>query len=76
MALHYREPGHAVSPTVSWLGATTLLHSVWAIAGAQGVVVQVQALASIDSAHADRRALGEHLRQVIAQAIAESMAVE
>ena len=70
VALCYTEPGHAVSPTVTWLGATTLLHSVWAIACAEGVAVRVVVLPALSTAHADRRALAAHLRELIAQALA------
>ncbi|WP_088285426.1 1-acyl-sn-glycerol-3-phosphate acyltransferase [Ideonella sp. A 288] len=66
VCLHYREPGHATSPTVGWVGDTTLVRSLWDIAGAQGVVVRVVALPPVASVHADRRALAEHLRELIA----------
>jgi len=69
VALRYTEPGLDWSPTVSWLGATTLVHSVWAIACAQGVQVQVSALPARASAHADRRALAQRLHDDIAQAL-------
>ena len=72
--LRYAEPGHAVSPTVSWVGDTTLLRSLWSIAGADGLVVHVSALPAEASAHADRRALAEHLRQQLAQLLERSMA--
>jgi len=69
VALRYTEPGLDWSPAVSWLGATTLLHSVWAIACARGVQVQVSALLARGSAHADRRALAQRLHDDIAQAL-------
>ena len=69
VALRYTEPGLDWSPAVSWLGATTLVHSVWAIACARGVQVQVSALPARGSAHADRRALAQRLHDDIAQAL-------
>ena len=62
VALRYTEPGLDYSPAVSWLGATTLVHSVWTIACARGVQVRVTALSARGSAHADRRALAQTLR--------------
>ena len=69
VALRYTEPGFDYSPAVSWLGATTLVHSVWAIACARGVQVRVTALPARASAHADRRALAQTLRDDIQSAL-------
>ena len=69
VALRYTEPGLDWSPAVSWLGATTLVHSVWAIACARDVQVQVVLLSARGSAHADRRALAQRLHDDIAQAL-------
>ena len=74
VGLHYGEPGHAVSPAVAWVGAATLLHSVWAIACARGVVVRVVALPPVGTRQADRRALAAHLRQLVAQALGQPLA--
>jgi len=69
VALRYSEPGLDWSPAVCWLGTTTLVSSVWAIARARGVQVRVSALTARGSAHADRRALAQRLHQDIAQAL-------
>ena len=69
MALRYTEPGLDWSPSVSWLGAATLVHSVWAIACARGVQVQVNVLLARATAHADRRALAQRLHDDIAQSL-------
>lgn len=69
VALRYSQPGHAVSPAVAWLGDATLVSSLWTIAMADGVVVRVTALLPQATAHADRRALGEHLRALVAAAM-------
>lgn len=71
VALRYTEPGLSWSPTVGWLGATTLVHSMWAIACARGIRVTVNALPARGSAHADRRALAQALRSDIASALGE-----
>jgi 1-acyl-sn-glycerol-3-phosphate acyltransferase len=72
VALRYTEPGFDWSPAVSWLGATTLAHSVWAIACARGVQVQVTVLPARATAHADRRALAQRLHDDIADALQQS----
>jgi 1-acyl-sn-glycerol-3-phosphate acyltransferase len=74
VVLHYSEPGLDWSPAVSWLGATTLVHSVWAIACAPGVKVRVTALSARASAHADRRALSSLLRDDIEAVLTEQRA--
>lgn len=65
VVLRFSEPGHAFSPAAEFLGETTLLQSVWRIATARGLAVNVQLLPPMSTEHADRRALAEHLRQVI-----------
>jgi 1-acyl-sn-glycerol-3-phosphate acyltransferase len=72
VALRYTEPGLDHSPAVSWLGATTLVHSVWAIACARGLLVRVTALPARATRHADRRALAQTLRAYIDAALAGS----
>ncbi|HEX6019106.1 MAG TPA: lysophospholipid acyltransferase family protein [Burkholderiaceae bacterium] len=69
VALRYTEPGLDWSPAASWLGEMPLLANVWAIACARGVQVRLDALAARGSAHADRRALAQRLRDDIAHAL-------
>jgi 1-acyl-sn-glycerol-3-phosphate acyltransferase len=69
VALRYADAVHAVSPAAQWLGDTTLAGSVWKLASARGLVVRVRVLPAVGSAHADRRRLAEHLRDLIAQAL-------
>jgi 1-acyl-sn-glycerol-3-phosphate acyltransferase len=69
VALRYNEPGLDWSPAVSWMGATTLLHSAWAIACARGVQVRVTVLPARTTAHADRRVLAQCLHDDIAAAL-------
>jgi 1-acyl-sn-glycerol-3-phosphate acyltransferase len=65
--LRYSDPRHAFSPAVEFVGATTLLQSVWRIAAARGLTVHVELLGPEATDHADRRALAQRLRETIAQ---------
>lgn len=71
VALRYSQPGSAVSPAVAWVGELTLLQSLWSIARADGLQAHVRALPPQGTRHADRRALAAHVREVIANALAE-----
>ncbi len=55
------------SLAVSFIGETTLMQSIWAVACAQGLQVQVQLLPPVGSRHADRRALAAHLRTLMVE---------
>jgi 1-acyl-sn-glycerol-3-phosphate acyltransferase len=68
--LRFADGRQRFSAAVEFVGDTTLLQSLWRVAGAQGLVAHVQLLAPQSSAHADRRALAEHLRQCMAEALA------
>lgn len=70
VVLRWHEPGRRFSPAAQFVGETTLLQSVWRIASAQGLAVELQILPAQGSAHADRRALAEHVRAQIAAALA------
>lgn len=63
--LRYFDPAHEISPVVEFLGETTLAQSFWRIVAARGLAVEVRVLPSEGTAHADRRALAEHLRATI-----------
>jgi 1-acyl-sn-glycerol-3-phosphate acyltransferase len=71
LALRYRETGQAVSRSVAWIGSTTLVQNLWAVACADGLAVHVQALPPQASAHADRRELAAALQAAIERALAE-----
>ncbi len=62
VVLRFADPQHHFSPAVQYVGSTTLAQSLWRVATARGLVVHVDVLAPQASAHADRRALAEHLR--------------
>jgi 1-acyl-sn-glycerol-3-phosphate acyltransferase len=67
--LRFSAPGQRYSTAAAFVGDTTLLQSVWRVATASGLAVQVQLLLSQATAHADRRALAETLRALIQQAL-------
>ena len=58
------------SPAVLYMGDTTLLQSLWRVASARQLMVSVELLPPVGTRHADRRALAEHLREVLAQRLA------
>ncbi|HET9823484.1 MAG TPA: lysophospholipid acyltransferase family protein [Burkholderiaceae bacterium] len=67
--LRYFDPVHPVSAQAEFLGDTTLLQSLWRMACARGLGVEVSVLEAAASAHADRRALAEHLRAMLRDAL-------
>lgn len=66
VVLRFFDDTHDVSPVVEFLGDTTLAQSLWRIVAARGLAVEVRLLPPEGTAHADRRALAEHLRVTIA----------
>jgi 1-acyl-sn-glycerol-3-phosphate acyltransferase len=64
--LRFADARHRFSPAVVYVGDTTLLQSLWRVATARGLVVHVDLLLAQGTAHADRRALAETLRGLIA----------
>jgi 1-acyl-sn-glycerol-3-phosphate acyltransferase len=73
VALRYFDAAQPISPAVLFLGETTLLQSVWWIACAQGLSVQVEILPARSVRQADRRRLAQTLRQDIEAALARPM---
>jgi 1-acyl-sn-glycerol-3-phosphate acyltransferase len=69
VVLRFHQPGQAFSPVTEFVGETTLLQSLWRIACAQALQVEVQILDAGATAHADRRALAARLRQCIGAAL-------
>jgi len=72
VVLRFHQPGHAFSPAVEFVGATTLLQSLWRMACAKGLQVELQWLGAEATAHADRRALAAHLRERIDEVLAQA----
>ena len=65
VVLRWHQPGERFSHSASFVGDTTLVQSMWAIASARGLGIDVQILPSVSTAGQDRRALGEALRGAI-----------
>ena len=72
VALRFFQPGQTFSEAVDFTGPTTLMQSVWRIACAQGLRVEVTLLDAGGTAHADRRALAAHLREQIELVLARA----
>ncbi|HET9976499.1 MAG TPA: lysophospholipid acyltransferase family protein [Burkholderiaceae bacterium] len=71
--LRFFDAEHRASPAVLFLGDTTLAQSVWRVACARGLGVEVSVLTAEASAHADRRALAAHLHDVLAARLDEAL---
>jgi 1-acyl-sn-glycerol-3-phosphate acyltransferase len=69
VALRFFDAEHRFSPAATFVGDTTLLQSIWRLACARDMGVQVQILPPVGSEHADRRALAGHLRELIGQTL-------
>jgi 1-acyl-sn-glycerol-3-phosphate acyltransferase len=65
VVLRYSDTHQPFSTAVDFVGATTLLQSVWRVARAEGLTVHVELLDAQDTRHADRRALAARLRELI-----------
>ena len=72
VVLRYHQPDCAFSPAVEFVGATTLVRSLWRVACARGLRVQVQWLDAEATAEADRRTLAARLRERIGDALARA----
>ena len=67
VVLRFSDANGRFSSAVEFLGETTLLQSVWRVVTARGLTAHVELLPPVGTAHADRRLLAEHLRELIAQ---------
>ena len=72
VVLRFFQPGQTFSEAVDFTGPTTLMQSVWRIACARGLQVEVTLLAAGSTAHADRRALAAYLRERIEDVLARA----
>ena len=66
VVLRFFDRAARFSPAVEYVGETTLLRSVWRVATARGLGVQVDLLPAIATPNADRRALAAHLQDLMA----------
>ena len=71
IVLRFHDAAHPFSDAVTFVGDTTLLQSVWRVASARGLGVKVELLPPVGTRHADRRALAQHLRSLMAERLAE-----
>jgi len=72
VVLRFHQLGQPFSPAAEFVGETTLVQSLWRVACARGLGVEVQLLDAERTAHADRRALAAHLRARISEALAQA----
>lgn len=70
VVLRWHEPQERFSTAARFIGDTTLVQSLWRIAAARGLAIDVQVLPSVQPEGQDRRALGEQLRGAISAALA------
>lgn len=68
-ALRFSDRTHAVSEAMEFVGATTMLESLWTTAGGDGVVARLEFLPPRPCAGIDRRALAAALRGDIGAAL-------
>jgi 1-acyl-sn-glycerol-3-phosphate acyltransferase len=71
--LRWFDAEHAFSPVAEFLGDTTLGQSLWRIARAQGLAVELRVLPAQASAHGDRRALAARLRETLAAELPQAL---
>jgi len=69
LVLRWHEPGERFSTAARYIGDTTLVASLWSIARARGLAVDVQLLDVVDPAGQDRRELAERLSGLISQSL-------
>jgi 1-acyl-sn-glycerol-3-phosphate acyltransferase len=65
VVLRFTAPDEAFATATQFVGETTLVQSIWRIACARGLGVDVSFLPAQASAHLDRRALAETLRSQV-----------
>ena len=70
VAIRFSDSSHAISRAVEFVGATTLVQSLWKVACGDEVIVRIALLPPRPTAQAERRALAEQLRNDIAAQLA------
>ena len=71
LALRYSDANSARSEAALWVGETTLVQSLWRIAGADRLTVTVRLLAPMPSADVERRELARRASECIGEALDE-----
>jgi 1-acyl-sn-glycerol-3-phosphate acyltransferase len=69
VVLRWTEPGQRFSSAAQFVGGTTLAQSLWRIASARGLAIELRLLPSVASAGQDRRSLSDTLRQAMGTAL-------
>jgi len=67
VVLRFDDRAGRFSLAATYIGETTLLQSLWRVASARQLAVSVELMPPLGTQHADRRALAEHLRDLVAQ---------
>ena len=70
VALRFSDATDAISRAAEFVGDTTLLQSLWRVVCAERLTVNMALLAPLESAHQERRALADSLREAIAAQLA------
>ncbi|MBW8844696.1 MAG: 1-acyl-sn-glycerol-3-phosphate acyltransferase [Burkholderiales bacterium] len=70
VVLRWYEAGERFSSSARFIGDTTLVQSLWRIASARGLGIDVQVLPPVSTGGRDRRALGEMLRGLVSARLA------
>ncbi|CAN5176734.1 lysophospholipid acyltransferase family protein [soil metagenome] len=70
IALRFSDAHQPISPAVEFIGATTLVESLWRVACAEGLVAHITLLPARASAQVERRVLAQTLRDDIAAQLA------
>lgn len=65
LVIRWFEPGQRFSPSACFIGQMSLVQSLWNIASARGLGIEIRILPATETAQADRRTLIEKLRQQI-----------
>lgn len=65
LVLRWHEPDERFSSAARFIGDTTLVQSLWRIASARGLGIEVHVLPSVSTEGQDRRALSDSLRREI-----------
>jgi 1-acyl-sn-glycerol-3-phosphate acyltransferase len=66
VVLRWHEPGQRFSVAAQFIGDTTLVQSLWRVASARGLGVELQVLDAVPTAGQDRRVLAQRLRSAMA----------
>ena len=72
IALRFSDAHTGISPAVEFVGATTLVESLWRVACAEGLIAHITLLPARPSAGVDRRALAQQLHRDVGMQLASA----